>query len=79
MLMPRPSRSRRPYADPFVLCATFLPPHRSGEHLHHPKPGLMVLLPSYEPHMVIPRAGNGPRISISFNLDNEPDPRRREW
>lgn len=33
-----------------------------------PKPGLMVLFPSYVPHMVYPHTGTGPRISIAFNL-----------
>jgi hypothetical protein len=34
----------------------------------------MVLFPSYVPHMVFPHAGTGPRISIAFNLRNEPYP-----
>ena len=34
----------------------------------HPKPGLMVLFPSYVPHMVFPHNGRGARISIAFNL-----------
>jgi len=79
MSMPEARRSRRPYADPFVRRATFLPPHRSGEHLHHPKPGLIVLFPSYKPHMVFPRAENGPRISISSNLGNEVRVRMVVW
>ena len=36
------------------------------------------LFPSYAPHMVFPRAGNAPRIPISFNLGNEPYPRRAQ-
>jgi uncharacterized protein (TIGR02466 family) len=40
----------------------------------HPKPGLMILFPSYVPHMVLPHNGNGTRISIAFNLRNEPYP-----
>ena len=39
-----------------------------------PKPGLMVLFPSYVPHMVFPHRGEGPRISIAFNLRKEPFP-----
>jgi uncharacterized protein (TIGR02466 family) len=38
-----------------------------------PKPGLMVLFPSYVPHMVFPHKGTGPRISIAFNLRWEGD------
>ncbi len=33
-----------------------------------PRQGLMILFPSYVPHMVFPHAGAGPRISIAFNL-----------
>jgi hypothetical protein len=38
----------------------------------------MVVVPSYDPHMVFSRAGNGPRISISFKLGNEPYSRRAQ-
>ena len=40
----------------------------------YPKPGLMVLFPSYVPHMVFPHVGDSPRISIAFNLRSEPFP-----
>lgn len=40
----------------------------------HPKPGLMVLFPSYVPHMVFPHDDDGTRISIAFNLRREPKP-----
>jgi uncharacterized protein (TIGR02466 family) len=40
----------------------------------HPKAGLMVLFPSYVPHMVFPHEGTGTRISIAFNLRKEPYP-----
>jgi hypothetical protein len=40
----------------------------------HPKPGLMVLFPSYVPHMVFAHNGNAARISIAFNLRKEPYP-----
>ena len=40
----------------------------------HPKPGLMVLFPSYVPHMVFPHEGKGTRISIAFNLRKDPFP-----
>ena|SRR5438067_2026067 len=39
-----------------------------------PRPGLMVLFPSYVPHMVFPHQGGGSRISIAFNLRKEPFP-----
>ena len=39
-----------------------------------PKPGLMVLFPSYVPNLVFPLKGNGARISIAFNLRKEPYP-----
>jgi len=38
----------------------------------HPRPGLMVLFPSYVPHMVFPHRGGGTRISIAFNLRADP-------
>lgn len=40
----------------------------------HPKPGLMVLFPSYVPHMVFPHNGSSARISIAFNLRTDPCP-----
>lgn len=52
---------------------TFLAPLLPGSVFVHPKPGLMVLFPSYVPHMVFPHAGAGPRISIAFNLRWEGD------
>ena len=39
-----------------------------------PEPGLMVLSPSYLPHMVFAHQGKRPRISIAFNLRKEPFP-----
>jgi len=36
-----------------------------------PNPGLMILFPSYVPHMVFPHEGSGTRISIAFNLSGE--------
>lgn len=36
-----------------------------------PNPGLMILFPSYVPHMVFPHDGRGTRISIAFNLSGE--------
>jgi uncharacterized protein (TIGR02466 family) len=53
---------------------TFLPSVMSASIYINPKPGLMMLFPSYVPHMVFPHSGNGTRISIAFNLRNEPFP-----
>jgi uncharacterized protein (TIGR02466 family) len=39
-----------------------------------PEPGLMVLFPSYIPHMVNPHRGSDTRTSIAFNLRKEPFP-----
>ena len=39
-----------------------------------PEPGLMVLFPSYMPHMVLPHQGGRERVSIAFNLRKEPYP-----
>jgi uncharacterized protein (TIGR02466 family) len=53
---------------------TFLPKVVPDSVFIHPKPGLMVLFPSYVPHMVFPHEGRGTRISIAFNLRKEPYP-----
>ena len=53
---------------------TFLPQWVPASVFIHPKPGLMVLFPSYVPHMVFPHEGSGARISIAFNLRKEPFP-----
>lgn len=39
-----------------------------------PQAGLMVLFPSYIPHMVMPHRGKRPRISIAFNFRKNPFP-----
>lgn len=46
---------------------SFLPMLPSSVYIR-PRPGLMVLFPSYVPHMVFPHVGRGARISIAFNL-----------
>jgi uncharacterized protein (TIGR02466 family) len=68
-------------AAPLHLCdpsqartVTFLPAVVQGSVYIHPKPGLMVLFPSYVPHMVLPHEGTGTRISIAFNLCKQPYP-----
>ena len=53
---------------------SFLPKVVQDSVYIHPKPGLMVLFPSYVPHTVFPHVGKGTRISIAFNLRKEPFP-----
>ncbi len=53
---------------------TFLPKVTQASVYVHAQPGLMVLFPSYVPHMVFPHAGTGTRISIAFNLRRRPFP-----
>ena len=53
---------------------TFLQPILTSSYLVRPEPGLMVLFPSYLPHIVSPHQGERERISIAFNLRKEPYP-----
>jgi len=53
---------------------TFLPPLVATSVLQRPEPGLMILFPSYLPHMVFAHRGSRPRISIAFNMRKEPFP-----
>ncbi len=53
---------------------TFLQPMVPLAFPVRPEPGLMILFPSYVPHMVNPHGGTRPRISIAFNLRKEPYP-----
>lgn len=53
---------------------TFLPPFASSSVTLRPEPGMMILFPSYLPHMVFAHRGRQPRISIAFNLRKEPYP-----
>jgi uncharacterized protein (TIGR02466 family) len=52
---------------------TFLRQVRTSVRIR-PRAGLLVLFPSYVPHMVVPHNGSRPRISIAFNLRHEPYP-----
>ncbi|MEJ0068844.1 MAG: TIGR02466 family protein [Pseudomonadota bacterium] len=52
----------------------FFPELTSANVLFKPAPGLMILFPSYVPHSVPPHRGDGPRISIAFNLRKDPFP-----
>jgi len=54
--------------------ATFFPITVPETVYVFPEPGLMVLFPSYIPHMVYPHKGSEARISIAFNLRKEPFP-----
>ena len=53
---------------------TFLQPVVSARYSVRPESGMMVLFPSYMPHMVFPHRGARQRISIAFNLRKEPFP-----
>ena len=53
---------------------TFLQPVVPARYSVRPRPGMMVLFPSYMPHMVFPHRGERLRISIAFNLRKEPFP-----
>jgi uncharacterized protein (TIGR02466 family) len=53
---------------------TFMPLIVPISVLIRPEPGLMIIFPSYLPHMVYPHRGSRPRISIAFNLRKEPYP-----
>ena len=52
----------------------FFPNLPIGNFRFKPLPGLMILFPSYVPHVVPPHQGDRPRISIAFNLRKEPFP-----
>lgn len=53
---------------------SFFPSQIATNMLITPRPGLMVLFPSYVPHTVFSHRGTGARISIAFNLRKEPFP-----
>lgn len=53
---------------------TFLPPLVPSGFTQRPAPGMMILFPSYLPHMVFAHRGSRPRISIAFNARKEPFP-----
>ncbi len=52
----------------------FLPPLVPSSFTQRPEPGMMILFPSYLPHMVFAHRGRCPRISIAFNARKEPFP-----
>jgi uncharacterized protein (TIGR02466 family) len=54
--------------------STFFPTILPPGIFIRPRPGLMVLFPSYVPHMVMPHRGKRPRISIAFNYRKQPFP-----
>lgn len=53
---------------------TFLQPWLPTSVQQRPEAGLMILFPSYLPHMVFVHQGRGARISIAFNMRKEPFP-----
>lgn len=61
--------------DPYLARdATFFPGLIRTSVFVHPVPGMMILFPSFVPHMVYAHRGERPRISIAFNLRKEPFP-----
>jgi uncharacterized protein (TIGR02466 family) len=54
--------------------ASFFPTVLPSGIFIRPLAGLMVLFPSYVPHMVMPHRGKRPRISIAFNYRKHPFP-----
>jgi uncharacterized protein (TIGR02466 family) len=61
--------------DPCQGRSTTFLPHLSKSSIYiNPRPGLIVLFPSYLPHTVFPHNGHGALISIAFNLRHEPFP-----
>lgn len=54
--------------------STFFPAVLPPGIFIRPQPGLMVMFPSYLPHMVMPHRGKRPRISIAFNFRKNPFP-----
>jgi uncharacterized protein (TIGR02466 family) len=54
--------------------STFFPTALPPGIFIRPQPGLMILFPSYVPHMVMPHRGKKPRISIAFNFRKNPFP-----
>jgi uncharacterized protein (TIGR02466 family) len=62
------------FIDPSPGSAIFLPFLARAVPEVRPRPGLMILFPSYVPHTVHPHRGAAERISIAFNFRNEPFP-----
>lgn len=61
--------------DPcLVRDSTFFPGLIRTSVYVQPSPGMMIIFPSYVPHMVFAHRGDRPRISIAFNLRKEPYP-----
>ncbi|HUE65583.1 MAG TPA: putative 2OG-Fe(II) oxygenase [Rhizomicrobium sp.] len=53
---------------------TFLSGLVATTFLQRPQAGMLILFPSYVPHMVYAHRGGRPRISIAFNMRKEPYP-----
>jgi len=61
--------------DPFLSRdSTFFPGLIRTSVYVRPVPGMMVLFPSYVPHMVFAHRGDQPRISVAFNFRKDPFP-----
>jgi uncharacterized protein (TIGR02466 family) len=71
----RPGAGNLAFLDPLLAAQmSFFSGILPQFHEVMPRPGLMVLFPSYLQHIVQPYVGQRPRISIAFNLSKDPYP-----
>jgi uncharacterized protein (TIGR02466 family) len=71
----RPGSGNLAFLDPLLAAQmSFFSGILPQFHEVRPRPGLMVLFPSYLQHIVHPYLGERPRISIAFNLSKDPYP-----
>jgi uncharacterized protein (TIGR02466 family) len=71
----RPGAGNLAFLDPLLAAQmSFFSSILPQFHEVMPRPGLMVLFPSYLQHIVQPYVGQRPRISIAFNLSKDPYP-----
>ena len=71
----RPGAGHLAFLDPLLAAQmSFFPGILPEYREFAPKPGLMILFPSYLQHIVQPYLGQEPRISIAFNLSKDPYP-----
>lgn len=71
----RPEAGRLTLVDPLLASQMSFFPGLLPQFLEFvPRPGLMVLFPSYLQHIVRPYLGDRPRISVAFNLSKDPYP-----
>ena len=71
----RPDAGRLALVDPLLASQMSFFPGVLPQFLEFaPRPGLMVLFPSYLQHIVRPYLGESPRISVAFNISKDPYP-----